>query len=134
MKKYLISLVFLAFSTYSFSSEEGYFGKYFSINNGIKVEFILTENGISDLTVDNIEVDKGSLKYDYLARYGSSQVFQISFDDNTKCSNEIKLFIVENESEFVITAGYYLQYKMKDGKLIVLRKQALELARENDPD
>jgi hypothetical protein len=130
MRKILISLtLFLAFSAQAFSSEEDYFGKYSSINNGIKVAFTLNENGISDLIIDSIKVDIKTLTYDYLAIYGSSQVFQINFDDDKKCSNVIKLFIVKSDGVFIITTGYYLQYKMSDNeKLTVVRKQALELA------
>jgi hypothetical protein len=127
MRTIFISLL-LSFSLYAYSSEEDYFGKYTSVNNGIKIEFTLNEDGVSNLYVDNIKFDSIALTYDYLAIYGNAQIFQINFEDNKKCGNVIKLFIVKNDGEFVITTGYYMKYKISEKeKMIVIRKQALEL-------
>ena len=125
----IITALLLISSIYGYSSEEGYFGKYCSNNSGIKVEFTLNEEGVSNLFIDSVKIDMKTMTYDYLAIFGNSQIFQINFVDNKNCNNIIKLFIVKNEGEFIIISGYYMQFTIDEfEKITVIRKQALELS------
>jgi len=112
---------------YSTDIEE-YFGKYQSINSKHDISFILNEEGVLNLSIDNIDIDSTSLTYDYLGIFGSTLAFQIKFNDNEKYSNIIQLFIVNIEGEIAIVTGYYMRYKTNDEyKITIMEKQALEM-------
>ena len=123
----------IAISVYSTELNE-YFGKYQSVNPKNEVSFILNEQGVSNLSINNVVIDYPTLTHDYLGIIGGALVFRIEFNDNSKYSN-IQLFIVNFEREIIVVTGYYMQYQMNnEDDYTLLKTQALELCFIPIPD
>jgi len=129
MNTKIIAIIFLFFISISaYSTEDGYFGIYQSVKSKRKISFVLNERGVVNLSIKKIEIDTTTLTWNYLARFGSSQVFEIMFRDNKKQLHVLHLFIVEIKDNFFWAAGYYMQYKRNDSdEIIVANKQVVEL-------
>ena len=133
MKIKTITTIFLLLISISvYSTEDVYCGRYKSVKSKCKINFDLTDCGIKNLSVNKIKIDTNSITWDYLGRYGSTQIFKIDFNDE-KYMYIIKLFIVEIERGCFWATGYYMKYNSKAPyhDMIVLEKQTVELKWES---
>jgi hypothetical protein len=123
----------LIIHTAVFCSEEGCFGTYYTTYADFNARFVMNEKGVKVLFVNNLKFDENKIIYDYLGTYGNSQILQIAFVDSGGYDNTLKLFMVMNEGDFVMSTGYYLRYKLdKKNKMIIESKRAIELHRVRD--
>ena len=133
MNNKIIATAFLfLLSISAYSSEDVYCGRYKSVKSKCKISFDLTYCGLKNLSVNKIKIDTNSITWDYLSRFGSTQIFEIDFNDD-KYEYNIMLFIVEIERDCFWATGYYMKYNSKAPyhDMIVLEKQTLKLKWES---
>lgn len=125
--KRLLFLILVAFSVCA-ATEEGCFGEYTAIKNDLTLRFKIDEDGVHILHVNKWAIDTSSVKLSYLGIFGSTQLIEITFEDNQKFNNNIQALLIFNHSKFVIGSGYYLRYKTgKDETLLVNFKKTIDL-------
>lgn len=130
-KKVIITFLFLSIFFNSFSTNiEDYYGRYTSINKGIRMNFLLNEKGVTDLHMDGVDYDVKT--YDFLGVFGDSEVLEIRFSDKNRNDNIIKMFIVTNQNKFVISAGYYIKFDSNSDDHTIIKKKALEFKFNNN--
>jgi len=131
MKKIILTIIFLftiSISAYS-TQIEYYFGYYQSIKSKNKISFIFDSNGVVNFSINKINIDTTSFNWYELARYASSQIINIAFEDNKGYSHDIMLFLDNFEEDNIWAAGYYVKYKYDEdnNKSTVFERQVLEL-------
>jgi hypothetical protein len=118
------------------SHPEYYYGFYSFKSKDFSIEFLLDEQGISNLRLDS----KGSMsgfRYNDLGQFGNTALLEISSEEDETRVVEIKLLILLNDNKVELVTGYYAvidrsqlrqmrTFGVKDLKAITMRFVPLE--------